>query len=153
MKSILIAIVAIVLQTSSHDQVIKVNPGGTWTFKNNQCKANKFIHHYYSFTAFDTTQSPQPKFIIDFFEKPPVENGTYKMVAGRPMAPDQVDIGVGYMHDGVLTFYSSTGGNGKETVNVTVKNGIVTVSGAGIELANQKNQNDKSKLTFNVTML
>jgi hypothetical protein len=153
MKSILIAIVAILLQTSSHDQVTKVNPGGIWTFKNNQCKANKFIHHYYSFTAFDTTQAPQPKFIIDFFEEKSITSGTFKLVAGRPMAPDQVDIGVGYMHDGVLTFYSSTGGNGKETVKVTVKNGIVTVSGTAIELANQKNTNDKSKLTFNITML
>jgi hypothetical protein len=153
MKSILIAIVAIVLQTASHYQEAKVNPGGTWTFKNNQCKANKFIHHFYSFTAFDTTQSPRPKFIIDFFDKESVASGTFKLVAGKPMAPDQIDIGVGWLNNGMLTFYSSTGGKRNETVTVTVKNGIVTVSGAAIELTNQKNKADKSTVTFNITML
>jgi hypothetical protein len=153
MRKLLIAVAAITMLTSAYYQKGQVNPGGTWTFKTNHCVANKFIHHFYSFTAFDTTQKPEPKFIIDFFDKESVASGTYKLVAGKPMAADQIDIGVGFMHDGVLTFYSSTGGKVNETAKVTVKDGVVTVSGAGIELANQKNKADKSTLTFNITML
>jgi hypothetical protein len=153
MKKMMIAIAAVMLLTSAYYQKAKINPGGNWTFKTNHCLANKFIHHFYSFTAFDTTQKPEPKFIIDFFDKESVASGTFKLVAGRPTAADQVDIGVGWLNKGVLTFYSSTGGKGNETVTVTVKDGIVTVSGAGIELANQKNKDDKSALTFNITIL
>ena len=153
MKKMIIAIAAITLLTSAHYQKVGTNPGGSWTFKTNHYLANKFIHHFYSFTAFDTTQRPAPKFIIDFYQKENVTSGTFKLVGGMPTAPDQVDIGVGWLNNGVLTFYSSTGGKGNETVTVKVTNGIVTVSGTDVELAAQKNPKDKSKLTFNITML
>jgi len=68
------------------------------------------------------------------------------------MAADEIDIGVGVMSLTGLSYYSTTGGNGKETINVTVADGKMNISGAGIELANQKAPSDKSTLSFDITI-
>jgi hypothetical protein len=151
MKKLLPAFALIFLLTSAGYKKGTTNPGGGWTLKNNHCSANKFSRHRETFVAWDTTQTPNPKFIIDFYGQIPAASGTYIVIRGQPKAANQIDIGVGLLHDSMLTFYSTTGGNGKETISVRVSNGKLHIAGTAIELANQKNQNDKLPLTFDIT--
>jgi hypothetical protein len=111
-----------------------------------------FIPHGYSFAAFDTTQRPQPKFIVDFHTKFPGVGGKFKVVKGLALTDTEIAIGTGVSQGGVLTFYSSTGGNGKQMVDVTVtEDGRITLVGSGIEMANQKNAKDIAPLSFNIS--
>lgn len=149
MKHLFFAVAFVILQSPAYSQA-SATPG-KWTFKTNNCKVNYVLPHRESTTVFDTTQNPHPKFIIDFYGKFPTEGGKYKVVRGAPSAPDQVSAGVGFLNGGTLTFYSTTGGIGQETVTVTVSNGLVTMTGADIEMANQKDQKDKAPITFSIS--
>ena len=151
MRKVIIAIVALSILTSAAYQ--KAIPGGSWTFKSNHATANMFLPHGYSLAALDTTKNPQPKFIIDFHSKLPASNGKYTVVHGSPKTEDEVSIGTGISQGGAVTFYSSTGGNGKQVVNVTVASGRITMSGSAIEMAAQANAKDIAPLTFNISIL
>jgi hypothetical protein len=148
MKKAIFAIMALSMLTAAAYQ--KSSSGGSWTFKSNRYAANMFIPHSYSLAAFDTTRNPRPKFIIDFYKTFPVSGGKFTVVKGAPKE-GQVGIGTGVSQGGVLTFYSSTGGDGKQVVDVTIANGKMTMSGAAIEMAGQTNPKDGAPLTFNIS--
>jgi hypothetical protein len=152
MKKTTIAIAAIVLLTSAYYQRGGPEPGGTWTFKSNHYRANSFMRHRESTAIFDTTQKPHPKFIVDFYRNAGPASGTYRVIRERPLAADEISIGVGIINGAGLTFYSTTGGNGKETVNVIVSEGKMKISCTGIELANQNDPKDTAPLSFDITI-
>lgn len=152
MKKSIFAIAAIVLLTSAYYQKGGLIPEGSWTFKSNHYRANSFMRHRESTAIFDTTQNPHPKFIVDFYGHVPSASGIYKVIQERPRAADEISIGVGIINGAGLTFYSTTGGNGKETVNVIVSDGKMKISGTGIELANQNNPKDTAPLSFDITI-
>jgi len=151
-KKIILAVITIVFYTCAYCRQPTLQPGGSWTFRSDHYAANKFLRHHESTTVYDTTQRYSPRFIIDFHERIPAVSGTYRVIKGQPMAADEIDIGVGVMSLTGLSYYSTTGGNGKETINVTVADGKMNISGAGIELANQKAPSDKSTLSFDITI-
>lgn len=148
MKKLIIAIIALGMLTSA---TLPPASSGSWTFKSKHYTANLFKPHSYSLTAFDTTVAPRPKFIIDFHSGLPVASGKMTVVKGFPAQDDQISIATGISQGGQISFFSSTGG-GKQTVNVTVSEGRITVSGAAIELANQNNIKDIAPVTFNITI-
>jgi hypothetical protein len=80
----------------------------------------------------------------------PRTSGTYTVVDTTPLAM-QVNITAttGGVND---TLYTATGGNGSnQTIAVTVSNGIVSVSGTGIEIyTNNAGVIDSSALSFNI---
>jgi hypothetical protein len=152
MYKLVLFIILSATQTMGYSQANSIEKAGSWAFKNNHCLANKFIHHRESQTIFDTTQVPHPKFIIDFYRSESIADGTFRVVQGPPMASDQVSIGVGWLHEGVLSFYSSTPGSDKAKVTVKMVNGKARISGSGIDMASQQNAKDRSPLTFDITI-
>ena len=148
MNRLIIAILASGILTSASYQK---SSGGFWTFKSTRAKANMFIPHGYSFAAFDTTQQPQPKFIVDFHTKFPKTGGKFKVVKGLALTDTEISIGTGVSQGGVLTFYSSTGGDGRQMVDVTVSaDGRISLTGSGIEMVNQTNEKDFAPLDFRI---
>ena len=148
MRKILSAAAVMILLTSAYYQ--KAGSHGGWTFKSYHCSANKFKPHNETWVAFDTTRTPNPKFIIDFNKNIPKQSGLYKVIKGKPAADNEIGIGVGCLSQNKLVFYSSTG-IGQQDVEVLVSGGKTTLRGSNIELANQTNSADKSTLTFNIT--
>ena len=153
MSRIFLALLTITLFTSAYYQKSPSAIGGSWTFRSKQYSANKFLRHAESTAIFDTTQNPHPKFIIDFYDKVPAANGTFKVIQGKPKEAGEVSIGIGIIRDAVLTFYSTNGGDGKEAINVTVSDGKINIIGRGVHLANQKDLTDNAPLSFDITFV
>ena len=153
MNRILFSILTISLLTSAYYPQGLPAIGGSWTFRSKQCSANNFLRHRESTAIFDTIQNPHPKFIIDFYDKAPLTSGTFKVIQGKPGEADEVSIGIGVISGMGLTFYSTNGGNGKETINVIVADGKTKISGTGVELANQKDPKDSASLSFDITFM
>ena len=153
MRSLLFALLTIALLTSSYYQKAPSAPGGSWTFRSKQYTANKFLRHNESTAIFDTTQNPHPKFIIDFYSKVTPASGTYKVIRGKPTAADELSIGIGIISGTGLTFYSTNGGDGKATINVSVADSNINIIGTGIQLANQQDSKDTAALSFDITFI
>jgi hypothetical protein len=82
----------------------------------------------------------------------PASGGIDTVVSGTPTRNTQIAITA--TTDGSTNNYRSTGGNGgNQTVTVSVSNGKVTVSGAGIELVNLTAPADSSALSLNIIQL
>ena len=105
--------------------------GNSWTFQGttyyvSNCDSARGIltasdinaNNYYTYSTI----------AIYFYISLPTAAGTYA-VAKFPPAANQVSIIVGIDGSSPAINYNSTGGNGTETVNVTVSNGLVTASG------------------------
>ena len=153
MSRIFLALLTITLFTSAYYQKSTSAIGGSWTFRSKQCSANKFLRHAESTAIFDTTQNPHPKFIIDFYDKVALASGKFKVIQGKPKEANEVSIGIGIITGAILTFYSTNGGDGKETINVTISDGKVNILGAGVEVANQKDPTDNAALSFDITFV
>jgi hypothetical protein len=73
--------------------------------------------------------------------------GTFYVVK-YPPAANQVSVTTTNLYE---VNYVSTGGNGAETVKVTISNGLISVSASGIEMLNASGGTDSSALYFNIT--
>ena len=87
----------------------------------------------------------------NFYNTLPTTGGKFYVVAYPPKAADQVSFSL-FIDAGDSTF-ASTGGNGAETVTVSVNssNGFLTVQGNGIEMVNQSGTTDSALLSINLT--
>jgi hypothetical protein len=78
----------------------------------------------------------------------PLSSGTY--IAGQ--APNLNHQLVVYLNTGgTKNNYASTGGNGTEKINLTVKDGKINLSGTGIEMVSQTTDADSAALDLNFT--
>ena len=137
--------------------------GGSWTFK-----GVTYVVRYCSasdpsatLTATDSVYTGVAGSVnVVFFNVLPSGNpshtiyGTYTLVKGTaPSRPDEIAI-FSYIGPSQLGhMYQSTGGNGLQTVSVSVSNGKISLTGAGVELSDTTNPSDSGALTFNITQL
>ena len=88
---------------------------------------------------------------VSFHGRIPTTAGTY-MVVKFPPTDGQAAITVGINGSYPTTNYNSTGGNGTETVKVSIgSNGLINVSGSGIVMSNASGGTDSSTLSLNIT--
>ena len=143
-----------------------VNPTGistqTWTFRGmnfstNECYADT-VHSNLNLSANNAGHdSAGYCALICFFygNTLPTANGTYTVAlvnaVDSTIAATQVTFRL-ELGDS-LNNYLSTGGNGHETVAVTVSNGKLSITGTGIEMAHYNSSyiTDSAALNFNVT--
>jgi len=131
------------------------DPGGSWTFQGSTyyvagCEAggggaliasNANANNQYTYGTIE----------FNFHGQLPTTAGTYTVVRFPP-ADGQVALSVGIDGSSPAINYNSTGGNGAETVNVSIgSNGFINVSGSGIEILNASGGTDSSSLSFNIT--
>jgi hypothetical protein len=150
MKRIIFGLLAAaILMISSCAQENAGNPGGAWVFKSVtynplSCRAD-------SSRLISTNGANSMTLVFNNNTGSlPAANGDYTVVSTTP-APGQVQVkaSVGTAQ------YISTGGNGAQSVNVTVSNlnSRITVSGSAIQLLNTTTATDSGKLTFTVNQM
>ena len=139
------------------------NPGGSWTFK-----GVTYVARYASansssaiLTATDSVYNGVKGSVnIVFFNVLPAGsssytvNNTYTVVKGiYPSKPDEVAIFsyIGPSQQGIM--YQSTGGNGLQTVSVSISNSKMSLTASGIELSDTTNPSDSGTLTFTINQL
>jgi hypothetical protein len=144
---LVISLVAVCSCTKSPD------PGGSWTFQGGTyyvtgCNAgaggtlsasnvNNNNANTYSYGTIG----------LNFYQSLPTAAGTFAVVK-YPPAANQVAITTVNQYQ---VNYVSTGGNGMETVKVSIgSNGLVNVSGSGIEMLNASG-GDSAALSFDIT--
>ena len=90
---------------------------------------------------------------VRFHGRMPATAGTYTVVKFPP-ADGQAAITVGINGSFPTTNYNSTGGNGAETITVSLgSNGLINVSGSGIMMSNASGGTDSSTLSVNITRI
>ncbi len=130
------------------------DPGGSWTFEGNtyfvgDCSAGaNGALNANNINANNTLSWGSVS--VYFHDSLPTVAGTYAVVKYPPAA--------GKISFGLSTFantytYGSTGGNGAETANVKIVNGLVNVYGSGITMLNSDTAlgSDSSALYLNIT--
>ena len=151
------------LVTGSCNKGQQSNSGGSWTFKGvtyvvRFCSASSSSA---TLTAMDSVYtgvagSVNVVFLNNLPQGSPSHPvyGTYTVVKGTsPTKPYEVAI-FSYIGPSQLgPMYQSTGGNGLQTVSVSVSNGKINLTGSGIELSDTTNPSDSGALTFNITQL
>lgn len=131
--------------------------GGSWTFKGLTYTATSCvgIDSIAYLTATDSTVIGMTGSVtIAFYNVLPTGNGIYTVVNGSiPNQPYQVAIlaSIGSAISGLN--YQSTGGNGSQTVHVTLSNGKISLTGPGIEMSNTAAASDTAALSLNITQL
>jgi hypothetical protein len=85
----------------------------------------------------------------------PTSNGTYSVaLVNTPVTSlTRTQVTISFTLGGRTNVYQSTGGNGNETVSVSISNGKLSILGAGIELENYNSSTaiDSAALSFNIT--
>ncbi len=132
------------------------NPGGSWIFKNVTYPTSSCIA-YDSIATLEAVDSMagivKGSITVNFYNVIPVGNGTYTVVGTvYPTAPYQVSINATIGDSNALS-YLSTGGEGAETVTVSLSNGKIILTGRGIEMANTNQPSDSGQLSLNITQL
>jgi hypothetical protein len=130
------------------------SPGGYWTFQGSTYYVAGCDSVAGSLNASNANANNQYTYGtigVDFYKALPATAGTYTVVKFPPAA-GQVAITIGIDGSSPAINYNSTGGNGMETVKVSIgSNGFVNVSGSGIQMYNASGGTDSSALTFNIT--
>lgn len=85
----------------------------------------------------------------NFYNVLPTTGGKFYVVAYPPKAANQLSMVITIDGDNAIT-YGSTGGNGLDTVTVTVSptSGFVSINGNGIEMVNKSGGTDSSALSI-----
>jgi len=151
-KAALIILVSCVLVISSCTKT-STNQGGTWSFKSSSYTATTFGKTYSAVTVSSQTSLYANNYntlTISFYNGLPTNNGTFVVKPGVSLdSTNQVAIAVNSY--GVSdTLYQATGGNGSQTVSVTVADGKINISGSGIEVANTVTPSDSAIVSFNL---
>jgi hypothetical protein len=132
-------------------------PGGSWTFKGvtysvTSCVGNDSIFYL---TATDSTaQGFAGSVTVAFYNVLPAATGTYTVVNGSaPSQPTQVAIIASLGSSVAGLNYQSTGGNGSQTVHVSISNGKISLTGSRIEMSSTTNSSDSAALSLNINQL
>lgn len=162
MKKTVLAVVLIsLIAITSCKKSTTNNAGGTWSFKSVNYGATTFATSYGQVTVSNPASAYANSFAtlcVNFYNGLPTTaytnnttyTGTYQVVGGTTLdTSNQVYITL-TLNGTSDTLYHTTGGNGKETVTVSLSNGNISISGSGIELANTANPADSSALNFNI---
>lgn len=162
LKGILI-IGLLALLSCNKDKVTPGVPSQTWTFNSItyntvECFADT-VHNNLDLSANNGSVSDSNSYcaLTCFFYGAaiPANNGTYTVALVNTPSSSITATQVTFrlVRGGALNNYMSTGGNGNETVNVTVNNGKLSVTGSGIEMAHYNGTfvTDSAALNFNIT--
>lgn len=149
MKKIIFGLVsACILLISSCSQDSSINPGGAWVFKT--ITYNPLGCHADSSKLVSTNTGASMTLVFNNTGTLPAANASFMVVDTTPL-PGQVEVlaTVGTAN------YRSTGGNGTQTVTVTVSNldSRITASGTAIELRNLATATDSAGMTFTVIQM
>lgn len=156
-KAITVLVSLALLTLAACKKSSPANPGGSWTFKGVTYLTTTCIG-YDSIGTLTATCTPSGSntnsgsLTLQFFNVLPTGNGKYTVVGtGYPAYPYQVYVSglIGTQQ----VAYQSTGGGGAEIVQVSYSNGLISVSGSGIELINSNNAADSSALSLNIGQL
>jgi len=164
MKNVIMAILAFGLLTapSCKKSSTTTSAGGSWTFKTISYSAVFCTGNLYgnagTLSAGDvsltgTGSSTADDLVCTFYNALPTSAGNYTVIGpnGNPVAGQiQIVTTIGGVNGKT---YVSTGGNGAETIAVTVSGGKVTLIGSGIEMYTPSNPSDSSALSLNITQL
>ena len=164
MKNAIIAILAVGLLTATSCKKSSTNTsaGGSWTFKTVTYPAVFCAGNLYgnsgTLSAGDVSltgsgSSTADDLVCTFYNALPTAAGTYTVIGpnGNPGAGQiQMVTTIGGVNGKT---YVSTGGNGAETVAVTVSGGKVTITGSGIEMFTPSTPSDSAGLSLNITQL
>jgi hypothetical protein len=152
MKNLAIAIVCGLLVCSSCSKSSN-SSGGSWNFKGTNYSATSFAKSYSGVTVssqvsnFNTNNYSTLN--VSFYNGLPGTGGTFVVKPGvRLDSTNQVAISLHNIGANTDTLYQATGGNGNQTVYVTVSNGYINISGAGIELGNTLTPSDSGLLNL-----
>ncbi len=169
MKKVLQGFLAALLLTviacnKNKDTVIpEALPAQTWvfdsvTYNTVECYADT-VHNNLNISANNgsVTDSTNYCALTCFFYGAalPAANGTYSVaLVNTPtgsITSNQVTLRL--VRGGSFNTYMSTGGDGHQTVSVTVSNGKITISGTNIEMAHYNSTlvTDSTALSFNIT--
>jgi hypothetical protein len=159
-KIIFVLTVIGILAMYSCSKTTPITPGlaGDWSYGPNayqavSCTANT---SQATLTAVNTTTgSNYANLVISFYDTLPTVNGTYRVIyAGTAPGPKQVSISMAYIATDTSIYYGSTGGTAsypKDTVNVTVAKGKITVVGSNVEMSTNTGPFDTIPLNFTIT--
>ena len=152
MRKGLFIIISVCLLISTSCKKSGPGPAGFWTFQGSTFDASSCSGGIGILTASDlNNNNPYTYGTIEcqFYHNLPAKGGTFT-VAPYPLH-DSTQIAISLTIDAGNVNYNCTGGGGTETVNVTVKNGYLSVIGSGIEMVNASGQGvDSSALTINI---
>lgn len=130
------------------------NPGGSWTFKGVNYTARYCTGDSLTavLTALDSIYTGVAGSVnVIFFRVLPIGNGTYAVVKDSFLTkPYQVALSANIGPAVAGTYYRSTGGNGNETVYVTVSKGKISLTGSGIEMSDTTHTSDTATLSLNI---
>lgn len=161
-KTVAVILLGCIIVLGGCTNKISSNLGGTWTFKTTGFTATSFAKGYGIVTV---TNQPTPyatdytTLTVNFYGGLPhnsstsnTYNGTYVVKPGVNLdSVNQVTIALNNAYTGTNALYHATATNSNVPVYVTVTNGSIAVSGAGIELVNVNDPTDSGALTFNIT--
>ncbi len=133
--------------------------GGTWSFKAVNYSATSFATGYGLVTVNNqpTVYSTQfTTLTVYFYNGLPDLNsgfvsGTFKVVTqALDTSANTVSMALNIADANGNALYRSTGGGGNQTVNVSVSNGNLTISGSNIELSNVVTPSDSGALNLDI---
>jgi len=135
------------------------NLGGTWTFQTVNYTATSFATGYGLITVTNQPTAYSTEYAtltVNFYVGLPTQNnyftsGTFNVVQENKLdSTDQVSLDLNIAGASGNTLYRSTGSGANQTVNVSVSNGKLTITGSGVELANVLNAADSAALNLDL---
>ena len=137
-------------------------PSQTWTFRSItyntvECFADT-THNNLNLSANNGSVNDSSSYcaVVCYFHGAtlPTTNGTYTVALVNELTDSITSTQVSFrlVLGGALSNYMSTGGNGKQTINVTVNNGMLNIMGNNIEMAHYNGSfaTDSAALSFNI---
>ena len=156
---ILITLILLISSCKKHN----TNDGGSWTFKGQTfnmmgCSATSGVAlSYYSGIAGGTSTAIDNRLSVEFGTwLLPTIGLTDTVISGMITSTNQANISMilGYTSTTGLggTHYHSTGGNGNQTISISVSSaGKIAVSGSSIMMVNDTLPSDSALLNFNIS--
>ena len=158
----ILAIALLIIAACAKDKVPGL-PSQTWTFKSLtyntvECFADT-THYNLNLSANNGSINDSSSYcgVVCYFHGAtlPTTNGTYAVALVNEPTDSITSTQVSFrlVLGGALNNYMSTGGNGKQTINVTVNNGFISIMGNNIEMAHYNGSfaTDSAALSFNIT--
>ena len=161
--TVLLCLLVVIACNKNKDKVAPGVPAQTWSFKSltyntSECFTDT-VHNNLNLSANNAANDSATGYcaLTCFFygNTLPTTNGTYTVALVN--APDSTitatQVTFRLVLGDSLNNYMSTGGNGHETVSVSVNNGMLSITGTGIEMAHYNSSfiTDSAALSFNLT--
>jgi hypothetical protein len=147
MKKTILGILTMSVLLATSCKKASSNPGGSFTFKSVSYPVNTCAPDYQNpgtLLVDNNAATTLNQVELYFYNALPAAGGPFLIVAATPTAANQIEINM----SGSFGNYIATGGNGSQTVSVSVSNGKVSVLGSGIMMNSGV---DSSALSLNVT--